>query len=335
MLSVLIITYNGGQHLGPCLSALEVQTLPRHAFEVIVLDNASNDGSEQLVRSRYPWCKYVRSQVNLGFAGGNNLAARYAQGDSLVLLNNDTLPDPHWLAEMARTIERHPGAAVASKLVLMSDPAVLNSTGLFLLRDGRGADRGFRQRDDGRYEVEEPVFAGCAAAVALPAPSKGESIFDPNYFMYCEDLDEAWRAMLRGRETYYAPRAVVRHAVGASAGDSSPLFWFYVERNRALTAVKNGDAFLAIWSSLGLFFRVGRAVMLGILGHPHPKYRRPIVTSVVQAAGSFLLRLPAALVTRYDTLLANPAHKGHGCQYQKPNGPCGPGSPRMSRSTRE
>lgn len=300
-LSVIVVTYNGQRHLGPCLTALMQQTFPAEAFEVIVLDNASADGSEEYIRNAHPWCRYVRSSVNLGFAGGNNLAASFARGSTLVLLNNDTIPDPHWLAELWRVIERNPGAAVACKLVITSNPKLLNSTGLLLLSDGRGADRGFRQPDDGRYEAEEIVFAGCAAAVALPRPKHDEPLFDPTYFMYCEDLDEAWRAALRGRTTIYTPRAVVRHAVGASSGEESPLFWFHVERNRALTAVKNGDPVLAVKVGIGLIMRSARAITFHLLGHRHPKYRPENVRAVVRAAASFLLRLPDALMVRART----------------------------------
>ena len=167
IVSVLIVNYNGAKHLSNCLNALADQTLPRHSFEVIVVDNHSPDNSVEMIRSQFPWCHLVALNRNTGFAEGNNIAAKYAHGQLLALLNNDTIPDPFWLEELLRAKSAHPTDAIASKLVFAHDPGVINSTGLFVLRDGRGADRGFRQRDVGQFEALESVFMGCGAALLL------------------------------------------------------------------------------------------------------------------------------------------------------------------------
>jgi GT2 family glycosyltransferase len=289
--SVLIVNYNGARHIARCLEGLEQQTIPRNKFEVIVVDNGSRDGSAEIVADDFPWVRLIRSKKNLGFAEGNNLARTYASGTVIVLLNNDTEPDPYWLEELLREIDPNEPAIVASKLVFDSDPREVNSGGLTLLRDGRGTDAGFRQRDDGRFERGGPVFAGCGAAVAIPL-APGEPVFDRGYFAYYEDLDLGWRSRLAGRPTRLAPRSVVRHVHGAAAGEKSPLFTFLVERNRALTAVRNADPFLAVWSGLVLAAKVIRAAM-----KPHD-WRHGL--AVLKAAGSYLIRLPAALVSRYQ-----------------------------------
>jgi len=300
MLSILIVTYNGFAYLRNCLKALEWQTHPRSAFEVLVWDNASRDETRTQIPREFPWCRYFYSEENLGFAGGNNAIARHATGDTLILLNNDTLPDPHWLAELQRAMTKHPSCAIASKLVFLAEPRVMNSSGLFLLRDGRGTDRGFRMTDTGEYEAEEFVFGGCAAAIAIPRPPSGEPIFDTTYFMYCEDLDYAWRKLLSGQATVYAPRAVVRHAVGGSGGEVSASFWFYWERNRAITALKNADVFLAMVAGLGLFARTLRAILGAALRRPGAKYRPVVARALVWACLSYLFRIPRVLVERYD-----------------------------------
>lgn len=288
--SVLIVNYNGAAHLPACLSALERQSVPRDRFEVIVVDNASRDSSVELMLSRFPWVRLVPLSANTGFAEGTNVAARQARGGTLVLLNNDTLPDPHWLAELLRAATKSPSGMAASKLVFAHDPMLVNSAGLILLRDGRGADRGFRRHDDGRYERTEPVFAGCGAALALPAPPPGRPVFDPRYFMYSEDLDLQWRVRLDGGGVVYAPRSLVRHVHGAAAGDRSPLFAFYNERNRALTALRNGDPVLAVWSAVVLFAKVGQAVL----------QRRPTARAIGGAALSYLWHAPRVLAERFD-----------------------------------
>jgi len=295
--SVLVVNYNGAKHLPACLIALERQSIPRDRFEVVVVDNASADGSADLVRERFPWVRLLPLDRNTGFAEGNNVAARHARGRLLVLLNNDTIPDPYWLEELLRAADENPGRAVASKLVFAHDPRTVNSAGLVLLRDGRGADHGFRQSDIGQFEAGGPVFAACGAAVAIPAPPPGQSVFDSRYFVYYEDLDAGWQAQLRGEGCVYAPRSLVRHVHGAAAGDGSPLFWFHVERNRALTALRCADPFLAVWSGASLLAKAMQAVLRAATG------RRPwpVAWAVVRAVASYLWWFPAVLTERYLT----------------------------------
>jgi len=258
LVSVVVVNYRGAAYLAACLTALAEQTLPRHRYEVVVVENASTDGSARLIREQFPWVRLVESPVNLGFAAGNNLGVRQARGTWVALLNNDTVADPFWLEESLRQL-RGPTAAAAAKLVYARDPTVLNSAGLTLLRDGRGADRGFGQADLGQYERTDAVFAGCGAALILPRPPDGEDLFDARYFLYYEDLELGWRRRRAGLATTYAPRSLVRHAVGASAGEASPLFRFCVERNRALTSLRHGDAALAFTSALTLGAKVAVA----------------------------------------------------------------------------
>ena len=294
LFSVLIVNYNGSRHLGPCLAALEKQTFPRQRFEVVLVDNASHDESCELIRRDFPWVRLVENPVNEGFAGGNNAGLRHARGRWLVLLNNDTIADPFWLEELAA--EMKPGIAVASKLVFAHDPTKINSAGLQLLRDGRGADRGFKHADRGQFESPCNVFAGCGAAIALDRKTIDGPLFDPRYFMYYEDLDAFWRAQLAGRPTVYAPRSLVRHVHGGSAGDQSPLFRFSVERNRALTNLRDADFFLALWNAMGLAARVGRSFAKWLIG----RERGPMAWATARAFLSFMMLAPAVLVERYD-----------------------------------
>lgn len=299
LVSVLVVNYNGAKYLPDCLTALERQSVPRQRFEVIVVDNHSADVSVNVILTQFPWVKLIPLDYNSGFADGNNIAARHALGSTLILLNNDTIPDPFWLEELLRVAAEHPNAAVASKLVFAHDPTTINSAGLFLLRDGRGADRGFREPDQGQYEREEPVFAGCGAAILLPKPPDGEPLLDARYFVYYEDLDAGWRRRLAGLPCVYAPRSLVRHVHGGAAGDQSPLFWFSVERNRALTALRNADAFLALWCGIGLFAKVAQAFLTAALGGRGPKRRWPVAWAVARAAGSYLWHAPRVLVERF------------------------------------
>lgn len=301
--SVVIVNYNGAEFLPACLDSLKFQTFSPDLFETILVDNFSTDGSAQLVRGQYPWVRILPLSRNIGFAEGNNIAIAEARGRVIVLLNTDTIADPFWLEELSRSIGENPGCVIGSKLLMESDPAIINSAGLCLLRDGRGADRAFGSRDRGQFEAGGEIFAACAAAVAIPRELLRSPHFDPTYFLYCEDLEEGWAGQLAGRRTVLAPRAVVRHRVGASGGDRSPLFWYCVERNRTITAVRHADPFLAAYSLLGLFARVTRASALFCLRHPAPKYRRANVFAVWRALGAVLRRLPELLAERSEAAL--------------------------------
>jgi GT2 family glycosyltransferase len=293
LFSVLIVNFNGQHHLRACLAALAVQSFPRHRYEVIVVDNGSTDGSQAMVRSEFPSARLVQLTENTGFSGGNNAGLPYAHGRYIVLLNNDTFPDPHWLAELAAEVK--PGAAAASKLVFADDPTALNSGGLQLLRDGRGFDRGFRTRDIGQCEHSRAAFAACGAAVVLDREAIGPLLFDPKYFMYYEDLDAAWRGQLAGRTMAYAARSLVRHVHGGSAGADSPMFRFHVERNRTLTSVRNADPFLAVWSVVGQAARLARSVVRSTRGSENWL----LTYAAAKALVSLVRNLPSALAARY------------------------------------
>jgi GT2 family glycosyltransferase len=303
--SVLIVNYNGRHHLDACLRALAAQDLPRHRFEVIVADNGSSDGSVEFLREHFPWARTVAFGENLGFAEGNNRALEYAHGDLIALLNNDTRPHPGWLGELVRVLLADPTTGgVASKLVLRDEPGVLNSAGLLLLRDGRGADRGFRRPDRGQYDRTEEVFGACGASVLLRRSMIDDvGLFDRRFFMYYEDLDLAWRGRLRGWRFLFAPRSVVQHAHCATAGEWSPFFAFHVERNRVLTSLKNAAFFPAFWAVVGGGLRVARA-WLRLAGRRPPGLTARHGWSLTRALVSVFRLLPGVLCDRYRIRVA-------------------------------
>jgi len=281
--SVIIVNYNGAAFLRECLTALAAQSLPRHRYEVVVVDNASSDGSRELLAAEFPWARVVALPENRGFAGGNNAGFAVARGDAVALINNDTHADPFWLASAVASLAEGVGG-VASKLVFHADPRSVNSAGLRLLADGRGADVGFRRADDGRFESPGEVFAGCGAALVL---RRELAEFDERLFMYCEDLELAWNARIDGWNFVYEPSSLVRHVHCGSSGEWSAFFAFHLERNRALVNARHADPFLALWTLVGLGARIGRAVL-----------RRRLVKAYLRAGLSVLARLPMTLADR-------------------------------------
>src|SRR5262249_46444225 len=130
LVSVIVVNYNGRRHLADCLASLERQRLPRQQFEVIVVDNASADGSVAWIAESYPWVKTIALVENVGFARGNNLALRQARGRFIAFLNNDAEAEPGWLSEAVSMLQSSPRlGGVASKIQFYHDPRILNSTG--------------------------------------------------------------------------------------------------------------------------------------------------------------------------------------------------------------
>jgi GT2 family glycosyltransferase len=165
LVSVVIPNWNGGHHLPICLESLRRQTYPR--VEVIVADNGSTDGSLELLARDHAWVRVLPLGENRGFTGACNAGIQAAQGEFVVLLNNDTEADSHWLAEVVAAFERHPEAGlVASRMLLFDRRDTLHTAGDFYRVDGTPGNRGVWQKDEGQYDREEHVFSACGGSAA-------------------------------------------------------------------------------------------------------------------------------------------------------------------------
>ncbi|MDI3340792.1 MAG: glycosyltransferase family 2 protein [Sphaerobacter sp.] len=239
---VIIPTYNGRAHLAVCLPALARQTY--RDFRVIVVDDASTDDTAELVRRVMPEATLLRLPCNSGLAVAINRALASSSAELVAFLNNDTEPEPGWLAALVAALDRHPdAAAVASKLRLFDRRDVLHSAGDTFSRRGVPNSRGVWEVDRGQYDSEEEVFSACGAAAlyrraALEAVAAIDGhVLDPDFFMYCEDVDLAWRLRLLGYRIVFAPDAVVYHRLSATGG--GPLASYYVARNTVAVLVKD------------------------------------------------------------------------------------------------
>jgi GT2 family glycosyltransferase len=224
MLSVIIPNWNGARHLPLCLTALRGQTF--RDFEILVVDNASQDASVELLARDFPEARVIRLDHNCGFAGACNAGLRAARGEFLVLLNNDTEAAPDWLAEVVAAFERHPEAGlIASKMLLFDRRDTLHTAGDVFKQDGTPGNRGVWQIDAGQF-AEGPVFSangGSAAYRRIMLDQIG--LLDEDFFFSCEDVDLAWRAQLAGWQAVYAPRAVVFHKLAATGGGVTASFY--------------------------------------------------------------------------------------------------------------
>ena len=250
--AVVIVSWNGRHHLEGCLPALRAQAF--RDFSVILVDNGSTDGTVDFVRANYPEVDVVDLPENRGFAGPNNLGISRAFIDPsvryVVTLNNDTRPEPGYLAELVACAGRHADAgAIQPKVVNYYEPTRIDSAGILISRDMNAVNRGLGETDTGQYAREEELFGASASAAlycrealevtALPRPDGTVDYFDGDYFAYYEDVDLAWRLRLAGFPAYYAPHAVVWHVHSATGKSCSPFKAFYIHRNLFCNIIKN------------------------------------------------------------------------------------------------
>ena len=242
--SVVVVTWNGLRHLEECLPRVLEQRLEHgDALELIVVDNASSDGSPGYLRdlaARDARVRVLRNERNLGFAGPNNQGFAAARGAFVATLNNDAPPEPDWLATLVDVARRDPAAgSVASRMVFAHAPGVVQSAGISIDRAAIAWDRHVGRPVAKSDAVVTEVF-GASAGAALYRREMLEQLggFDARFFLYLEDVDLAWRARLAGWRALHAPQAVVRHAHSASAKEGSPFKNWHLGRNKIWTTVK-------------------------------------------------------------------------------------------------
>jgi len=250
LVSVIVINWNGARHLPACLDALRAQTYPR--LEIIVADNASTDGSQALIRERYPEVRLVALPENRGFTGGNNAGIAASTGAIVILLNNDTEVAPAWVAALVDAFARHPEAGTAaSKMLLFDRRDTFHTAGDFYRVDGLPGNRGVWQKDVGQYDREEYVFGACGGALAVRRDVlEAIGLLDDDFFFSAEDVDFAWRAQLAGYRCVYVPGAVVYHRLAASGGDVTASY--YNGRNFLYILAKDypADLFRRHWRAV-------------------------------------------------------------------------------------
>lgn len=241
--SIVITNYNGLAFLRECVEAVTSMSCSSWYVELIVVDNASTDGSSAYVRREYPQVTLITLDDNYGFAKANNIGVQQARGEYVVFLNNDTLVTPGWLEEMVRVMKEDMNIGVAgSKLLLMDAPVKINSAGGTITLTGGGYDLGFMDVDDARYNISSSRGYVCGASMIVRREEfLGFGGFDEDYFMYFEDVDLCWRYWLYGKTVAYVPASVVYHKFGGTGGSlrHGSLRVFCGTRNSLLNMTKN------------------------------------------------------------------------------------------------
>ena len=219
LISVVIVNFNGRNFLKNCLSALHSQTYS--PLEVILVDNASTDGSIGFVQEQFPWVALCPQQENLGFAGGSNAGIREAGGEFILTLNPDTIPSPDFIEQLARPMSADPMTGMCASKMLLPDGRI-NSTGICISRSGAAWDRGMNMPDQGQFDEGGEVFGPCGGAALYRRAMLDETgDFDEDFFLYMEDVDLAFRGRLSGWKCSYVPGARVMHIHYVAAADAT------------------------------------------------------------------------------------------------------------------
>lgn len=226
-ISIIIVNYNGKHFLAPCLDSVLPETDP--SVEIIVVDNASWDGSAEFLTEQYPQVRLIRSDRNLGFAGGNNLGVRESHGRFIVLLNNDTTVHAGWLTGLR---------AVMDDVTVGSASSLIRTEGI--------PDRYYEKNGSVNlighnimriFDVPEDIFYAGGASMIFRKETFGLP-FDDDYFVYSEDVYLGLRTRFMGLQVRHTNLSRVDHVgSGTAKKEQSAFLAYFQERNRLLNTL--------------------------------------------------------------------------------------------------
>jgi GT2 family glycosyltransferase len=269
LLSLLLVNYNGLAHLEECLSSVYAQEFAD--FEVVLVDNASRDGSVDFIRKRFPTVILVEAGSNLGFAGGNNHGLAHCRGKHVFFLNNDTRLEPGALENLAAAIREFPAFRVFACFMLnYKNPALVDNAGEHLYRTG--LLNNLSGYPAALFTSPREVIGACGGAAVYARDLLDEiGAFDEDFFLIYEDVDLSLRARHHGDRILFLPAVRVLHKGSASIGGGlSPTAVYYTTRNHLPLLIKNFPALTLLKClpgvALGLALRFVQSVRRGIPG---------------------------------------------------------------------
>ena len=266
MVSVILVNYRGAEDTITCLQSFSAVTWPADRLELLVVDNASGDGSAERIRAAVPGARVVESDVNRGFAGGCNLGAANAGGEYLAFINNDARPGADWITAAVDVLDTQADVACVASKVLDWEGDRIDFVDGSLTWYGMGYKRECEQPDTGEFDKPKDVlFATGAAMFVRAAVYRAVDGFDDRFFMFYEDVDLGWRLNLLGWRVRYVPTSLAYHRHHASMKSYGPWREHYLlERNALFSLYKNlGDDLLAKALPAALLLAVRRGLSRG------------------------------------------------------------------------
>lgn len=233
---VIVVCYNGREFLPDCLSSIYASDDGGLRVHVVVVDNASQDGSEAFVRERFPQVTLLPAGANLGFAAANNLAWHLVREQAeacefVYLLNQDTIVESGWLRPLVDYFRAHADVgSLQSKLLLHPATHLINTVGNNSHFLGFGFPAGYGAEDDGRFATPRTInYASGAGVIVRTALLRELGLFEDAMFMYLEDADLSWKIRQAGYDVRMLPASRVYHKYRFNRGYR---FYYELERNR-------------------------------------------------------------------------------------------------------
>src|ERR1700681_80945 len=265
IVSVTIVTYNSGRFIRRCLESVLAQKYPLR--EIIVIDNASTDGTIDILEQFEDRCQVYYNEENAGFAAAQNQAIAMSSGEWVLTLNPDVLLLPNFIQALvdAGQADAKIGSVCGKLLTIrasfdLPDKPLVDSTGIYFTPMLRHLDRGSQEVDNGHYLNHEFVFGATAAAALyrrqmIDDISVDDEFFDPDFFVYREDADVAWRAQVMGWRCIHTPLARGYHVRNVLPGNRRalpPEINMHSVKNRFLMRIKNmtPDLYRRNWLSI-------------------------------------------------------------------------------------
>jgi len=248
LISIVVLNWNGRKFIDTFFDSVKKLKYPKKLIEVIFVDNASSDNSvEYFLSKNIENARLVQTGANYGYAKGNNIGIKESRGEYIAICNNDLEFDPMWLNNLVETAQETNADVVVPKLIF-ADSKKINNAGSKLIfnSDWANNERGVNaEQNDAEFNKRVKVTAFCGASPLIKRTFFEDiGIFDKHFFLYWEDTDLSWRGYKKNKLYIYEPKAEVIHYTSSSTGGSgSPIFNYYVSRNRVLILIKNGSLF--------------------------------------------------------------------------------------------
>lgn len=240
--SVIIPNWNGKNLLFDCLSSLVKQSF--HEFEVILVDNGSTDDSLDFVKKEFPNVKIISLEKNYGFAKAINEGVKSSQAKYAIFLNNDTYSDKDWIKNLINCAESNSGViSINSKILNFYNRKKIDGLGISINEVGQAKSIGWEEEDLGQYENPIYLFGATGGGSLFVREDFVKlGMFDEDYFMYCEEVDFAFRAQFQGYKSIYCPKAILFHKHKATSSKRPQHIEYWQFRNMTQTIIKDFPA---------------------------------------------------------------------------------------------
>ena len=265
--TIILVNYNGREHLAPCLDSVALLDYPAELVATLVVDNASTDGSLELLAQRYPWATVLAQDSNLGFSPAVNLGAAHATTECVALLNNDMRVDPQWLRALTAPYDPASGFVCVAGTILDWDGAHIDFADATINFHGFGQQQGFglplaQAEREGLIQDGKSLPFACGGSMLVRRQTFVDlGGFDPGFFAYFEDVDFGWRLSVCGYRTRLAAGARTFHRHhGSFSRTAMHERMLLLERNALRALIKNvGDEHLPRLLAASLLLQAKRA----------------------------------------------------------------------------